>query len=97
MNVEFLPAAEGELLEAIDFYEGRMSSLGAELLLEVEAVRQFLAEHPQVGVRLDALHRRLALRRFPFAVIFRVAHDVVRVVAFAHKRRKPGYWRSNDR
>ncbi|WP_221032417.1 hypothetical protein [Actomonas aquatica] len=31
--------------------------------------------------------------RFPFAVHYRVESDCIRVVAIAHGRQKPGYWR----
>lgn len=36
--------------------------------------------------------RRLTLRRFPFSLVYLVEADVIQVIAFAHQRRKPGYW-----
>jgi hypothetical protein len=33
--------------------------------------------------------------RFPFALVYRIApDDSLRVLAVAHDKRKPGYWRS---
>lgn len=33
------------------------------------------------------------MRRFPFSIVYYVVDDVVRVVAVAHAKLKPGYWR----
>jgi hypothetical protein len=37
--------------------------------------------------------RRLAVRRFPYHVVYAEAAQELRVLAIAHDRRKPGYWR----
>jgi len=92
MKVEFFPAAEQELSEAIEHYEGRLQGLGSDLALEVERLCAVLVELPSLGERLDPIHRRLPMRRFPYALIFRRDGDIIRVVAVAHRKRKPGYW-----
>ena len=92
MRVEFFPAAEQELMEATDYYESKLRSLGFEFIKELERVVAVLEELPSLGERLDTIHRRVPLRRFPYAVIFRVKGEVIFVVAVAHRRRKPRYW-----
>ena len=37
--------------------------------------------------------RRLLLRQFPYKVLIVNLPDQLVVIAFAHVRRKPGYWR----
>ncbi|HEY6987765.1 MAG TPA: type II toxin-antitoxin system RelE/ParE family toxin, partial [Bryobacteraceae bacterium] len=37
--------------------------------------------------------RRLLLRRFSYLVIFRLTTTAIEVIAIAHGRRRPGYWR----
>ena len=32
------------------------------------------------------------MRRFPFWIIFRETSEAIVVVAFAHKKKRPGYW-----
>ncbi|HKZ74554.1 MAG TPA: type II toxin-antitoxin system RelE/ParE family toxin, partial [Steroidobacteraceae bacterium] len=83
MIVEFLPAADREFREATRYYEARAPGLGHEFIAELEHMRSIL----------DSMHRSLVLRRFPFALIYRIDPTAVRIVAVAHKRRKPGYWR----
>jgi hypothetical protein len=34
------------------------------------------------------------LERFPFSVVYRVGEHGALVVAVAHARRRPGYWRT---
>jgi len=67
VKVEFHPAADSELRAAAKYYNDRVSGLGAEFLAEVEKACLRLGEHQALGPRLDADHRRLALRRFPRA------------------------------
>lgn len=92
MKVEFFPAAEQELTEAVDYYESKLRGLGAEFADESERIVALLAELPLLGEKLDPIHRRIPLRRFPYAVIFRVDEEIIHIVAVAHRRRKPRYW-----
>jgi plasmid stabilization system protein ParE len=45
-----------------------------------------------VGATLEI--RRALLARFPYALVFLVREDEVRVLAVAHAKRRPGYWLS---
>ena len=49
-----------------------------------------LSEYKSLGPKLDPEHRRLGLRRFPFALIYRLKSSKVQIVAVAHRRRRPG-------
>jgi len=37
--------------------------------------------------------RRFLLGRFPYEVVYKIYPEVVLIVAIAHCKRKPGYWR----
>jgi toxin ParE1/3/4 len=53
------------------------------------------AERPEVGGPMSAGRRRWMFTRFPFALVYRIApDDSLRVLAVAHDKRKPEYWRS---
>jgi plasmid stabilization system protein ParE len=93
MKVEFHPGASQELEAASSFYESRRTGLGEELADEVEEVCLLLAEYPAIGRKADDAHRSVPLRRFPFILFYRVRETVVQIVAVAHKRKRPGYWR----
>lgn len=38
--------------------------------------------------------RQILLDRFPFTLYYRIRGEVVMIVAVAHQKRRPGYWRS---
>jgi plasmid stabilization system protein ParE len=92
MKLKFFPAAEQELLDAAYEYEKQVRDLGNDFVSEVERVAAILIELPSLGEKLDQIHRRIPLRRFPYALIFRRDGEVIHVVAVAHRRRKPRYW-----
>ena len=49
--------------------------------------------HHELGVHGVRGTRSFLLRRFPFALVYRIEPDVLRVIALAHQRRRPNYWR----
>jgi plasmid stabilization system protein ParE len=67
----------------------------------------FLAAYDRILLRIgeapdgSAPHldgtRRLGMMRFPYSIVYRVKTDVVEVVAVAHQRRRPGYWRERTK
>ena len=99
MKVEFFPAAADELMDAAAIYESDVRGLGHQFMLEVERAIGVLMELPSLGEKLDEIHRRIPLRRFPYALIFRRDGNDIRVVAVSHRRRRPRYWapRVHDR
>jgi toxin ParE1/3/4 len=96
MRVEFHPAAADELEAASAFYEDRQPGLGTELLDEVGDVCLLLSEYPAVGGKVDEASRSVPLRRFPFTLCYRVRGTAIQIVAVAHKRKRPGYWRQRE-
>jgi plasmid stabilization system protein ParE len=96
-QIRLEPEAEQELRQAARWYDQRQPGLGTELLAVVAATFSALVEHPTLGapvpgVRADLPIRRVLLRRFPYAIVFLEMGGTVRVLAIAHRRRRPGYW-----
>ncbi len=91
--VVFHEEAEEELKEAARFYAGRRERLGAEFVVEVRHATHILQEHPGLGHAVSRRVRRLLVRRFPYAVIYRAEADRIFILAVAHLKRRPGYWR----
>jgi toxin ParE1/3/4 len=89
-----------EIDEAVVWYDKRRDGLGADLLSEVDRALEQVDARPQSFARLrdlpeDLTVRRALLDRFPFALVFlEVQEGSIRVVAFAHTKRQPGYWLS---
>lgn len=97
MQVEFHPLAEEELIDQASYYNNRVPGLGAAFLDEIEAIAATLREHPDIGAVLDEGTRGLPLRRFPHSLIYAVEGARIWVLAVAHQKRRPGYWRQRKR
>lgn len=84
--------ASDDLAEAVGFYEKERSGLGLELAEEVERTLSLLRAFPEAAPRVRGEFRRAVVSRFPYSLIYRIAGDVLRVVAVAHHKREPSYW-----
>lgn len=93
MRVAFHPLARAELREEIRFYADRSRGLASGLRGEVQSVLDLLAEVPLAGQKQRTGVRGIPIRRFPFTVFYRAEATRVYVLAVAHQRREPGYWR----
>jgi plasmid stabilization system protein ParE len=93
IGYRFLPPAEEEMVEASLFYEAESAELGFEFLDDVQRVIDSLREHPKLGQTVGRGLRRVLLRRFPFSLIYSEEANEILVVAVAHQRRRPDYWR----
>ena len=91
--VVFLPQAEQEMLEAARFYESQTAGLGIDYLSEVERAVQTIAESPTKCPVIEGELRRRLIRRFPFGILYRIEPEEIVIIAVAHLRRKPWYWR----
>ncbi|MBP88756.1 MAG: hypothetical protein CMJ64_18930 [Planctomycetaceae bacterium] len=49
--------------------------------------------HRSVGPTYLHGTRRYLLERFPYFVVYRETEEKLQVIAIAHGKRKPGYWR----
>lgn len=91
--VRFRPEAAEEVAEAATFYAARAPGLAEEFLLELQKALDLATTAPDAGARYPMGTRRLLLQRFPYSVVYRPETDFVWIVAVAHQRRRPGYWR----
>jgi plasmid stabilization system protein ParE len=91
------PEAEVELREAAAWYKERSPEAARRFLREVRELARVMARMPLrfpvlLDPALDPPVRRALVPGFPYALVFVVAEDEVRVLAIAHQHRMPGYW-----
>jgi plasmid stabilization system protein ParE len=95
VKVDFEPAAREEVREAIHWYLIEAGQRQAEALSrEIDGKVALLVQHPFIGTPGANKLRRVHLKVFPYTLHYRVEGEVIRVFAFAHQRRRPGYWRN---
>ena len=93
MEFRFLEVAQKELDEAIDYYNDQEPELGDQFLLEVLDGIQRIRSFPNAWHPYTSNSRRCLTRRFPYSLVYQILESEILVVAIAHFRRRPGYWK----
>ena len=87
------PAAQAELDAAATWYATEGGAAAAQRWLTAfERAGRLLVAFPLIGTPAPRATRLLRIKRFPYALVYRVGADDLLVVAVAHDRRAPGYW-----
>jgi len=90
MRIEVLEDATSDLADGYRFYDRQSEGLGEYFLDSIWSDIQSL----RVYAGIHASHHgylRLLSKRFPFAIYYRVEHDVARVRAVLDCRRNPDW------
>src|SRR4051794_6307968 len=87
------PEASDEFLEAENYYFKIRAVLAEDFRVEITGMVEKVRKRPKSFARYLVGTRRSIARRFPYFVVFKEYRKEIVVVAVAHAKRKPGYWR----
>lgn len=95
---EFHPEADAEFFAGADWYEDRERGLGRRFLGAVRAAIGAAADDPEAwpswpGWDRAPIVRSKSVSDLPYRVVYFVVGDQLTIVAVAHAKRRPGYWR----
>ena len=90
--------ASDEFAEAVRWYEIRRAGLGGEFFDAVAATLSLIETNPEIGTAIspDGQTRRTLVTRFPYQVVYRIRPIEIVIVAIAHVKRRPGYWKNRS-
>jgi len=92
MLVSFHTLAKLELNEAAQYYERESPGLGQAFVTEVERCTNEIVQYPDAGLVMRGAIRRRLIRRFPYALLYRVKAPQIRILAVMNLKRRPAYW-----
>lgn len=93
-TVRNLKPAREEFAAAVRWYEEQRPGLGGEFFDAVGHATSLIQTQPEIGTpSKDHRTRRVLVQRFPYQVVYRLTADEIIIVAIAHLKRRPGYWR----
>lgn len=92
-KLSFNRVAERELAMAVAYYDKESPGLGDRFLDEVWYALALVRRHPEAAPKVSGPFRRFVLPQFPYYIIYRLIGNRLRVMAIAHQKRHPRYWR----
>ena len=96
LDVEIHPEAIAEARAAREWYQVRSADAANAFLAELDAGIESIRIAPDLYPSYLHGTRRYLMRRFPYLIIYRAMSAMIEVVAVAHARRRPGYWKTRS-
>jgi plasmid stabilization system protein ParE len=90
---EFLPEADEEFREAARYYESEAAGVGLSFIAAVHKGVAEIIELPLGAQVVRAGIRKKVLRHFSYNLYYAIEADTIVIIAVAHQRRRPNYWR----
>jgi plasmid stabilization system protein ParE len=91
--IELHPDAIAEARDAREWYAQRSSVAADAFMAELDVAIDLICGSPDRWATYLHGTRRYLMKRFPYLVVYRKTEDKLQVIAVAHGKRKPGYWR----
>ena len=92
-KVLFLEDADIELSKTVDYFEKIHPGLGLDFEREIKENVFKIADNPVLWSLRDDETRRLSTKRFPYQIVYSLHEDIIWIVAIAHHKRFPEYWK----
>ena len=94
MNSEFSPEAEEEFREAARYYETKAPGVGVTFVAEARRAIRSIIENPYAAAPVGSGVRSNVVKHFPYNILYTVEEDLIVIIAVAHQKRRPRYWRA---
>lgn len=91
--IEYLDGARADFDESFDWYAKRSVGAAIGFAAAVDEAIDKIAADPRRFATTFGGCRYCSVKRYPFRVVFRDEPNRLVVVAIAHAKRRPGYWR----
>lgn len=92
-QIDVYPEAAAEARAAAQWYRKRSALAADAFLAELDHAVDRIAESPEMYPHYVRGTRHYLLQRFPFYLVYREVPGKLELVAIAHGRRRPGYWK----
>ena len=95
-TLKIVDLADQEFREATTYYHDRDPRVAERFVAEARKTLRMMEQFPGIGAPVagvdDPMVRQIPIHKFPYNVVVDNFHEVRQVVAFAHKRKRPGYF-----
>ncbi|MBR9803576.1 type II toxin-antitoxin system RelE/ParE family toxin [bacterium] len=96
MRIEFHPDASRELEAACAWHDEHNPGAASNFIASIDEVVDLIAHDPGRFTALDDRHRSCSLACFPFQIVYQHYDQSLFILAVAHAKRPPGYWKQRS-
>jgi plasmid stabilization system protein ParE len=97
LNIQFHKFAVEETAAAVDWYRDRSPAAADGFMRELNTLLAQVVSSPAIFARADPGYRRAVFRHYPFSIVYTERQNQIYVIAVAHAKRRPGYWRNRQK
>jgi len=83
------PEVEGDVEEAYNWYEDQKEGLGEEFLSELTEFYKKIESNPTSFSKAKRSYRQVALKRFPYVIVYEIVKTEIVIYAVFHTSRNP--------
>ncbi len=87
------PACRAEIADALRWYRDKDARVGRRLHDAIEHAAEMVRAMPHTWPAYLYGTQRFITIGFSYSFVYRVNGSMIEVIALAHAKRKPGYWR----
>ncbi|RKX24317.1 MAG: type II toxin-antitoxin system RelE/ParE family toxin [Candidatus Zixiibacteriota bacterium] len=92
MNFIFLPPADQELEEAIEYYNDQLQGLGDQFYQQFLTTLDYLTQAPDAWRKIGENTRRINIKRFPYLILYVLDGEDILITCIAHQHRNPIFY-----
>lgn len=93
MKLSYHNLAEAEIDNSLSWYKERSEQAFDQFRIRLASALSFIVQSPERFPRVNNEFRSARVNKFPYKIIFRVEQGTVFVIALAHDKRDPEYWK----
>lgn len=88
-TLQIRPRALEMMQDAYEWYEQQQDGLGEELLKELDLFYHKISTYPKSFGKINKKLYKVALKRFPYIIVYEIVKSEVVVFAVFHTKRNP--------
>jgi toxin ParE1/3/4 len=78
--------------DTAEYYERKSPGLGVRFLDEIERCPDSIQKFPEAATLVRERTRRRNLQKFPYALLYSISAQEIRILAVMNQKRRPMYW-----
>ncbi len=93
-SIIFLPEIASEIENSVIYYRKQQIGLENLFLNEIENALMKIQKNPERYPKINENIRKCLIKQFPFNIIYTIKPDKIIIIAVAHHKRRPDYWKT---